>query len=185
MRRLILVPVLVLAVTAAATAPAGAGDQEYRAALSPRVAAGARVAVGGGVSVVLPAGWRLTHGHGTPLIDPVPRLTAATFAVRFSKQYCVCDTPHVANLPRGGAFLFVMEYPALGHADLKGFPLHTTHERVGRSAVKPGDCGPSDTKFFREGGRGYQVQIYLGPRAPASARAQIAAILDSWRVTNP
>jgi hypothetical protein len=30
-------------------------------------------------------------------------------------------------------------------------------------------------------GRGYQVQIYLGPDAPASARTQIAAILDSWR----
>ncbi len=178
MRRLILVPALALVATAAVATSAGAGDQEHRPAVR------ARVAVGGGVSVVLPTGWHLTHGHGTPLMDPVPRLTAATFAVRFSKQYCVCDTPHVANLPRDGAFLFVMEYPALGHRDLKDFPAHTTHERVARSAVKPGDCGPSDEKTFREGGRGYQVQIYLGPDAPATARAQIAAILDSWRVAN-
>ena len=177
MRRLILVPALALVVTAAVTTSAGAGDQEHRPVLR------ARVAVGGGVSVVLPAAWHLTRGHGTPLIDPVPRLTAATFAVRFSRQHCVCDTPRVANFPRTGAFLFVMEYPALGHGDLKDFPVHTTHERVRRSAIKAGDCGPSDVAFFREAGRGYQVQIYLGPDAPASARAQIAAILDSWRVT--
>jgi hypothetical protein len=37
--------------------------------------------------------------------------------------------------------------------------------------------------MFREGGRGYQVQIYLGAAAPASARRQIAFILDSWQVT--
>jgi hypothetical protein len=176
-RRLLLVPALALAVTAAVAVPAGAGDQEHYAAARPRVA------VGGGVSVVLPTGWHLTHGHGTPLIDPIPRLTAGTFAVRFSREHCVCDTPRVANFPRTGAFLFVMEYPALGRRDLKDFPRHTAHARIGRSAIRPGDCGPSDTRFFREAGRGYQVQIYLGPAAPPSARAQIAAILDSWRVT--
>lgn len=176
MRRLLLVPVLALAVTAALTAPAGAGDQEHA-----RVVSG-RLPVGGGVSVVLPASWHLTHAIGTPLLDPVPRLSAATFPVRFSRHYCVCDTPRVADFPRDGAYLFVMEYEALGHADLKHFPAHTTRFRIGASAIKPGDCGPSDGRTFREGGRGFQVQIYLGPAAPASARAQIAAILDSWRV---
>jgi hypothetical protein len=175
-RRLLLVPALALAVTAALTAPAGAGDQEHRPVV------GGRVAVGGGVSVVLPAGWHLTRGMGTPLLDPVPRLSAATFPVHFSRQHCVCDTPHVADFPRDGAYLFVMEYDALGHADLKDFPAHTTRFRIRASAIKSGDCGPSDGRTFREGGRGFQVQIYLGPSAPASARAQIAAILDSWRV---
>ena len=163
-----LVPALALAVVAATTAPAGAGDQ--------------RVALGGGESVVLPAAWHLTRGHGTPLIDPIPRLTAATFPVRFSRQHCVCATPRVADFPRDGAFLFVMEYSALGRRDLRNFPVHTTHTRIGRSAIRPGDCGPSDTRLFREAGRGFQVQIYLGSDAPASARTQIAAILDSWRV---
>ncbi|MGZ4244039.1 MAG: hypothetical protein ACXVSE_07090 [Solirubrobacteraceae bacterium] len=169
MRRLLLVPALALAVTAAVTASAGAGDQ--------------RTPVGGGVSVVLPAGWHLTHGKGTPLVDPIPRLSAATFAVRFSKQYCVCDTPHVANFARDGAYLFVMEYPAVARRNETTFGAHTKHFHIGRSAITAGDCGPSDARMFREGGRGYQVQIYLGPDAPASARAQIAAILDSWQVT--
>jgi hypothetical protein len=177
-RRLLLVPTLALAVTAALTAPAGAGDQEHRTAVR------GRLEVGDGVSVALPAGWHLTHGMGTPLLDPVPRLSAATFRVHFSRHYCVCDTPHVARFPRDGAYLFVMEYPALGHGDVKDFPAHTSRFRIGVSAIKPGDCAPSDQRLFREGGRGYQVQIYLGPDAPASARTQIAAILDSWRV-NP
>jgi hypothetical protein len=176
-RRLLLVPALALAVTAALTAPAGAGDQEHRP-----VASG-RLEVGAGVSVALPTGWHLTRAMGTPLLDPVPRLSAATFPVRFSRHYCVCDTPHVVGFPRDGAYLFVMEYPALGHGDLKDFPPHTSHFRIGVSAIKPGDCAPSDQRLFREGGRGYQIQIYLGPDAPDSARTQIAAILDSWQVT--
>jgi hypothetical protein len=168
-RRLLLVPALALAVTAAVTVPAGAGDQ--------------RTPVGGGVSVVLPAGWHLTHGKGTPLVDPIPRFSAATFPVHFSREHCVCDTPRVASFPRDGAYLFVMEYPAVARSDYKTFRAHTTHFHIGRSAITPGDCSPSDTVLFREGGRGYQVQIYLGPHAPGSARAQIDAILDSWRVT--
>ncbi|MGZ4481834.1 MAG: hypothetical protein ACXVY5_06480, partial [Gaiellales bacterium] len=83
MRRLLLLPVLALSVTAAPTTdPAGrpAGDQGHRQALSRRQP------VGGGISVVLPAGWHLTHGMGTPLRDPLPRLSAATFPVHFSSQ---------------------------------------------------------------------------------------------------
>ena len=168
MRRLLLVPALALAVTAAVTASAGAGDQ--------------RTSLGGGVSVVLPAGWHLTHGKGTPLSVPFPRLSAATFAVRFSRQHCVCDTPRVANFPRDGAYLLVFEWP-LPRGRHPGIPAHRPDFRIGRSVIRPGDCGPSDERLFREGGQGYQVQIYLGPAAPASARVRIATILDSWQVS--
>lgn len=168
MRRLRLVPVLALVVIAAMTASsAGAGDQ--------------RTSLGGGVTVALPAGWHLTHGKGTSLSEPFARLSAATFAVRFSASPCVCDTPRVANFPRDGAYLLVFEWP-LPRRQRHTFAAHTRHFHIARSAIRPGDCGPSDTRLFREANRGYQVQIYLGPDAPASARAQIAAILDSWRV---
>jgi hypothetical protein len=167
-RRLLLVPALALAVTAAVTASsAGAGDQ--------------RTSLGGGVSAVLPAGWHLTHGKGTTLTEPFPRLSAATFAVRFSAQHCVCDTPRVANFPRDGAYLLVFEWP-LPRRQSHNLPAHSPHFHIARSAITRGDCSPSDNRLFREGGRGYQVQIYLGPDAPAAARRQIAAILDSWRV---
>ena len=176
MRRFVLIGVLAVAViaavaaTAGAPATAGAGDQ--------------RTSVGGGVSVVLPTGWRLTHGSGTPVTEPIPRLSAATFAVRWSARHCVCDTPHVANFPRDGAFVFVWEYSAISARDRAATPGHPAHFRIGGTPVSGEDCTPSDTVLFREGDRGFQVEIYLGPDAPASARAQIAAILSSWRVTS-
>ncbi|HEX3688983.1 MAG TPA: hypothetical protein VHV28_04775 [Solirubrobacteraceae bacterium] len=170
MRRLLLVPVLALAVSAALAAPAGAGDQ--------------RASVHGGVSVVLPAGWHLVRGRLSEVVDPIPRLAAATFPAHLSAHECECGFPHVLHFPRTGAFVFVWEYPVLGPRDLKTFPKHEAHFHIGRSAIKASTCaGAGDGRVFREAGRGYQVEIYLGPDAPATARAQIAAILDSWRVT--
>jgi hypothetical protein len=169
-RRLLLVPALALAVTAALTAPAGAGNQ--------------RVSVAGGVSVRLPAGWHLVRGRLSEVVDPIPRLAAATFAVHLSAHECECGFPNVRHFPRAGAFLFVWEYPVLGPHDLRTFPKHAARFRIGRSAIRGTTCaGASDMRLFREADRGYQVEIYLGPDAPRAARAQIAAILDSWHIT--
>lgn len=176
MRRLLLVPALALAVTAALTAPAGAGDQEHR----PLV--GGRVAVGGGVSVVLPAGWHLTRGKGTAVTVPIPRLAAATFAVRWSRRHCECDTPRATHLPRGAALLFVWEYPRIARRDYRAFGRRGAHLRISAGPVTQSGCGASDTVAFRIGHRGFEAEVYLGPDAPTSARAQIAAILDSWQV---
>jgi hypothetical protein len=168
MRKFTLVALLALAATLGLATARGAGD--------------GRVSVRSGVSLRLPAGWHLVRGRGTPVLDPIPRLAAATFPVRFSRQYCVCETPHVANLPRAGAFLFVWEYPGLGRRGLRAFPRRPARFRIGPSASADA-CSPSDTVLFRQGQRAFQVQIYLGPAAPAAARAQIAAILDSWHAT--
>jgi hypothetical protein len=177
-RRLLLVPALALAVTAALAAPAGAGDQEH----APGV--GGRAAVGGGVSIRLPAGWHLVRGRLSDVVDPIPRLAAATFAVHLSGHECACGFPNVRHFPRAGAFVFVWEYPVLAPSDRKSFPKHAARFRIRRSAIQGSTCaGASDMRVFREADRGYQVEIYLGPAAPASTRAQIAAILDSWRAT--
>jgi hypothetical protein len=169
-RKLALVSLLALAVTVGVTTAEGAGA--------------AAVSLGGGVSIRLPGGWHLLRGKGTPVVEPFPRLAAATFHVRFSRHYCVCETPNVSHFPPTGAFLLVWEYPAVARRDDHVFPEHPARFHIGPSAIKPEECaGPSDGRAFREGGRGFQVEIYLGPAAPAAVRAQIAAILDSWRVT--
>jgi hypothetical protein len=164
-RRLLLVPALALAVTAALTAPAGAGNQ--------------RVSVGGDNSVVAPAGWHVLRGHISEVVDPIP-LALATFHVRFAHHSCECGMPNVADFPRDGALVFVWEYRRISERDLRSFPAHRPRFRIGRSAIT-NNCAPSDGRSFREDGRGFQVEIYLGPDAPASTRAQIAAILDSWQ----
>lgn len=167
MRRLLLVPALALAATAALAAPAGAGNQ--------------RVSEGGGVSVVLPTGWHVVRGRTSDVVDPIPR-AFATFHVRFAHTACECGMPSVRAFPRTGALVLVWEYRRIRHRDLRSFPAHTPRFRIGRSAVT-NPCAPSDSRSFREGGRAFDVEIYLGPGAPASTRTQIAAILDSWRVT--
>jgi hypothetical protein len=164
-RRLLLVPALAVVVTAAVAATAGAGDQ--------------RTSLADGVSVVLPAGWHVVH-HISDVTDPVPA-AFATFRVRLARQSCECGMPNVAHFPRAGAFLVVWEYRRISRRDLRYFPVFAPHFRIRRSAIT-GACAPSDGRTFRESGRGFQVEIYLGPEAPASARAQIAAILDTWRV---
>ena len=162
-----LVPALALAVLAAMTAPAGAGDQ--------------RASPGGGVSVVPPAGWHVVRGRVSEVVDPIP-LAFATLHVRFARHACECGTPNVAHFPPGGAFLLVWEYQRLARRDLRYFPAHAARFRITRSVIAH-VCAPSDSRSFRERGRGFDAEIYLGPDAPASARRQIAAILDSWRVT--
>jgi hypothetical protein len=164
-RTLLLVPVLALAVTAALTAPAGAGDQ--RASL-------------GGVSVALPAGWHVVRGRVSEVTDPLPR-AFATFHVHLARHSCECGMPKVAHFPHAGALLVVWEYRRISRRDLHYFPVFAPHFRIGRSAMKD-ECAPSDSRDFRLGGRGFDAEIYLGPDAPASARRQIAAILDSWRI---
>jgi hypothetical protein len=166
-RRLLLVPALALAATAALAAPAGAGNQ--------------RVSVNGGVSVVLPADWHLVRGRTSEVVDPIPR-AFATFHVRFAHTACECGMPNVRAFPRTGALVFVWEYRRISHRDLRSFPAHTPRFRIGRSAVT-NPCAPSDSRSFREGGRAFEVEIYLGPGTPASARTQIDAILDSWQVS--
>jgi hypothetical protein len=165
-RRSLLVPVLALAVTAALTAPAGAGDR--------------RAALRSGVNVMLPAGWHVVRGPISEVTDPLPR-AFATFHVRLARHSCECGMPDVAHFPRTGALLVVWEYRRISRRDVHYFPVFAPHFRIGRSAMKDA-CAPGDSRNFRLGGRAFQVEIYLGPDAPASARTQIATILDSWRL---
>jgi hypothetical protein len=164
-RRLLLVPALVLAVIAAMTTPAGAGDQ--------------RTSLNGGVRVVVPAGWHVVR-HISYVTEPAPA-ALATFRVRLGRHSCECGMPNVVGFPRTGALLVVWEYRRIARRDLRYFPPHAARFRIRRSVIAH-VCAPSDGRTFRESGRGFQVEIYLGPGAPASARAQIAAMLDSWRV---
>jgi hypothetical protein len=165
-RKLLLVPALALAATAALAAPAGAGNQ--------------RAARRSGVNVVLPAGWHVVRGQISEVTDPLPR-AVATFHVRLARHSCECGMPDVAHFPRAGALLVVWEYGRISQRDLHSFPVFARHFRSGRSEMKDA-CAPGDSRDFRLGGRAFQVEIYLGPKAPASVRAQIAAILNSWQV---
>jgi hypothetical protein len=172
MRRLGIV-VLLSAASLATAALAGGTD-----------GAGTRVAVGGGISVRLPRGWHVRRGWLSDVVDPIPRLAVASFPVRLSRHTCECGMPNVRDFPRAGAFLFVWEYARLDAAQLRRFPRRPARFRVAQGNAHWGECaGPSWGTVFRVSGRGFQVEVYLGPAADDKVRARMDGILSSLEVT--
>ncbi len=139
--------------------------------------------VGGGIAIRVPAGWHLRSGWLSDVIDPVPALAVASFAVRLSRHTCECGMPHVLSFPRTGAFLFMWEYPHLSRRALEQFPLRPVRFRLASDdPVRQSCLGPSDEIAFQDAGRGFQAEIYFGPGAGPSVRARLLAAMDSLRV---
>ena len=62
-------------------------------------------------------------------------------------------------------------------------PYQDTHVREppGAAEPQPFTChGPSDSLNFKDHGRDFQVEVYLGPAANPATRTQMLAILDSF-----
>jgi hypothetical protein len=144
-----------------------------------------RVSVPGRVSVRVPASWHVLRGWLSEVIDPAPRLAAASFPARLSRHTCECGFPNVVNFPRDGAFVFVWEYlrpSRRGLARVPGRPVRFYLAAGG--GVRQTCDGSSDTFGFKAAGRVFQVEVYLGPGVGRSLRGRVAATLDSLRVTS-
>lgn len=142
--------------------------------------------VGGGVSVRVPPGWHLLHGWLSDVAYPVPRLALASFPAKLSRHTCECGTPNVIHFPRKGAFLFVWEYPRYPRSALKRIPPHETRYRVGQGNPHWFECaGPNWLTAFRESDSVFNVEVYLGPAAGPGVRAEMDAVLNSFRLARP
>jgi hypothetical protein len=143
----------------------------------------ARAAATGGISIRIPEGWHVLRGWLSYVTDPVPRLAVASFPVRLSRRTCECGMPNVENLPRNGAFLFVWEYRRFSKRTLKYFPLRPAQFRMGTGQPQRYTCqGPSYEFSFREAGRAFQADVYLGSLVRPKLRAGLLALLDNLRV---
>jgi hypothetical protein len=146
-------------------------------------APGRRTFATGRISVRLPPGWRMVHGWLSDVLDPIPRVAIASFPARLSRHTCVCGMPNVESFPRTGAFLFVWEYPNLPRRVLARFPRRPARFRMASERPQRYVCqGPSDEVIFREAGRAFQAELYLGPAAGPRVRARLLATLDSMQV---
>jgi hypothetical protein len=137
------------------------------------------------LSVNVPVGWHVLRGWLSDVTDPAPRLAVASFPARLSRHSCACGFPNVVNFPRDGAFVFVWEYlhpSRRGLARTRSLPVHF-HLGADR-AVRQTCLGVSDTFGFRDAGRVFQVEIYLGPTAGSALRGRVAAMLESFRVAS-
>ena len=143
-----------------------------------------RVSVAGRLSVRVPAGWHLLRGWLSDVGDPAPRLAVASFPVRLSRHTCECGFPNVINFPRGGAFVFVWEYLHPSRRGLARTPSRPVRFRLAADGKVRKTCyGPTDTFAFKDAGRVFQVEVYLGPRVDTALSGRVAALLDSLRVT--
>jgi hypothetical protein len=143
----------------------------------------ARTNIASGLSVRVPAGWHVLRGWLSDVIDPAPRLAVASFPAALSRRTCECGFPNVVDFARDGAFVFVWEYLHYSSWGLARVPSRPApfHVAVGEGVRHTCD-GPSDTFGFKDAGRVFQVEIYLGPRTGPALRGRVAALLDSLRV---
>jgi len=171
MRRVIVASVVA---AVAVLAPSGAVSADLIAT---------RVHVPGRLSVQDPVGWHVLHGWLSPVVDPAPMLSFASFPARLSRHACACGFPNVVDFPRDGAFVFVWEYLNPSRRMLAQTPGRPARFLVaaGRGVRRTCD-GPTDTFVFKAAGRVFQVEVYLGPAARPELRGQAAEMFDSLRV---
>jgi hypothetical protein len=117
-----------------------------------------------------------------------------------------CEEPSIVEFPKAGAIVFLWEElsprnPAdLGHgfvfrptrfrvaqkdphfAQALARELRGLHRQAGRACVEGPGSHPSWWSDFREAGRAFQLEVYLGPAAGPSVRARMEALLDSLEI---
>jgi hypothetical protein len=162
--------VIVIAVLAAAGAAGG-----------DRTAS--RVSLPGRLIVRVPAGWHVLRGWLSDVTDPAPRLAMASFPARLSRHICECGFPNVVEFPRNGAFIFVWEYVRYPRGQLGRVPARPARFSLAAGRGVRLTCdGPNGGFSFKDAGRIFQVEVYLGREVGPGRRAQAAATLDSLRV---
>lgn len=118
----------------------------------------ARAQVGHGLSIDVPAGWRISHHPFTSCIDPIERF----------------------SLLRGQALITLEERTGRGASE--GMPQRPDHLRVSGKPSELECCAlaarPGWTISFRDHGRAFYAYLYPGSAAPQV----LLRILDSLRV---
>ena len=170
-RKVLVVLVMVVIASLAAARVAG-GDRTAR-----------RVSVPRGLSVRVPVGWHVLRGWLSDVTDPSPRLAVGSFPVRLSHRTCACGFPNVVSFPRDGAFVFVWEYLDPSRRGLARVPSRPARFHLAAGGAVRQTCdGSSDTFGFKNAGRVFQVEVYLGPGVGPALRGRVAAMLASLRV---
>jgi hypothetical protein len=130
-----------------------------------------RVDAGAGISVALPAGWRLVHRSITDCSDPAQRLLATTARGKLRQRY---------RVPALAALVLLMEGSS-GRFPARPARFHLPRRLVGSLG---GCCeiptGPGVELPFRDHGRRFYAFVYVGRRS--GARGSTLALLNSLRI---
>jgi hypothetical protein len=133
-----------------------------------------------GVSLRYPPGSHVTARRLTGVIWPPQLVAVASYPIRQKNPDAGCGPRRaIAEMPSGGAFVFVMEYTG-SRPKLQDFPPRPKRFRL--TGFASYECfGPSYNIRFRQSGRYFQVQVYLGPNARPAVRSSVLLVLDSFK----
>ena len=161
----------------------GAPSRADRTA-GPGRAAGPTTFLADGISARIPPGWHVTAQPVTTMSSPVQRLVVTSFAVHQDRPDGGCrPATALRQMPPGGALLFMFEYQGPTHHDAAREPARPARFRLDRRTLQPYECvGRSYMVRFRDHGRVFQAHSFFGPRASATTRRRLLAVLDSLRV---
>lgn len=137
------------------------------------VSSSGQKALGAGLSVAVPRGWRVSNRPVTECGDPKQRFVAVIGRMRLHKAL---------RIPRRAALVLVME------ASSGRFPARPPRFVLPRRLGNLGRCceiptGPGAELLFRDRGRRFYAFVFVGERAPATARRDVVRLLDSLRVS--
>ena len=130
-----------------------------------------RVDAGSGISVLLPAGWRLAHQSITNCSDPTQRLVATTAAGRLRKRY---------RVPARAALILLMETSS-GRLPARPARFHLPRDPGNLGGCCEIPSGPGAELLFRDHGRKFYAFVYVGPRS--GARGDVLTLLNSLRIS--
>lgn len=188
-----LILLALVTVASAGWAAPGDGHPARRVAAGDGHPVARRVAAGGGISVRVGPGWHVIRWQLTRVISPAQRLVVTSFPLARGPRRDTCDPmAAIRRLPATGGFLFLWEYS--GPTRLHRRQLAEFRPRPRRFRLTAGSYGTyggtasgprMTTILFRQAGRAFQAQLYLGQAASAQTAQRLAAVLDSLRVIGP
>jgi hypothetical protein len=170
------------AIGAAASAEVLAADRtvaDPRALIGLR--GGVRVAVGAGISVIRPSGWHVLTAPLTRVRVPAQRLVVTSFVLHQSHLDGGCSpSTAIGEVPPTGAFLFMWEYRPLPRGARSGPPRRPMRFVAGRNSYGSySRTVLTTTILFRDAGRWFQAELYLGTPAGHRTAATLLSVLDS------
>jgi hypothetical protein len=118
------------------------------------------------------------------LVVPPIRLALGTW--RFPSGGDCAPTRALADLPKNGTFLWLLEYLDPANRNPKDFPRRPGHFALGKLGG-PLECVGRRAYLilFREHKRYFQIFVVFGSKAPQSLPGQVLASLDSLVVEPP
>jgi hypothetical protein len=162
---------------------AGCGDQ----APEPTASASPPAGHGGRVTAHIPPGWEATRRPVSGLLDPKQLLTLGSFDLNPgggppAKGGNCTPAELLKLLPGDGALITVTVYSGshLSPQALRRLPPKPSRLRLSPRYRGMHECGGNFDMQFREGGRGYIVDVWLDPqRVDPQTRRQADRVLAS------